>query len=156
ASALASAVGASLLIMVASLPKTRSGSEADREALSRASAALTGLRQKLTEAIDADAAAYDRVVAAYKLPKHTPQEQQARKARIQQALRAATDVPLSVMRLSSQALGHGVAVATHGNRGAASDVGVGAALLRAGAGGAFLNVDINLENIGDDAYRSAV
>src|SRR5262245_4319511 len=149
ASALASAVGAALLIMVANLPKTRAGTEEDRQALHQASAALTGLRQQLTDAIDADAAAYDRVVAAYKLPKGTAGEQQARKAAIQAALRGATDVPLSVLRLSSQALGHGVAVATHGTRNAASDVGVGATLLRAGAGGAFLNVEINLENISD-------
>ena len=155
ASALASAVGASLLMMVASLPKTRSGTEADRQALHNAGAALTPLRQKLSDAIDADAKAYERVVAAYKLPKGTPAEQQARKKAIQEALKAATDVPLSVMRLSSQALAQGVAVATHGNQSAASDTGVGATLLRAGAGGAFLNIETNLAGVGDDSYRDA-
>jgi formiminotetrahydrofolate cyclodeaminase len=156
AAALSSAVGASLLLMVAGLPKTHSGTEADREALQQASHALAGLRQKLTDAIDADAQAYEHVVAAYKLPKQTPAEQQARKKAIQAALKAATDVPLSVMRLSSQALAQGVAVATHGNRSAASDVGVGALLLRSGAGGAFLNIETNLGGVGDDDYQNAV
>jgi formiminotetrahydrofolate cyclodeaminase len=155
AAALGAAVGASLLMMVASLPKTHSGTDADRDALHHATAALTPLREKLTEAIDADAKAFERVVAAHKLPKQTAAEQQARKAAIQAALKAATDVPLSVMRFSSQALAQGVAVATHGNRNAASDVGTGATLLRTGAGGAFLNVETNLGGIDDDHYKDA-
>jgi formiminotetrahydrofolate cyclodeaminase len=44
AAALASAVGASLLAMVAALPKTRNGAEEDREALASAAAALSGVR----------------------------------------------------------------------------------------------------------------
>src|SRR5262245_49500199 len=100
ASALASAVGVSLLMMVAGLAKTRNGSDDDRAALSAASATLAAIREELTSAIDADTAAYDQVVAAYRLAKGTADEQQARKAAIQKALRAATDVPLSVMRLS--------------------------------------------------------
>jgi formiminotetrahydrofolate cyclodeaminase len=156
ASSLTSAVGASLLMMVAGLPKTRENSEADRSALRGASAVLSGLRQQLAEAIDTDAAAYAQVVAAYKMPKGSHDEQQLRKAAIQRALRAATDVPLGVMRLSAEALTQGTVVAAHGQPSAASDVGVAAALLRAGAGGAFLNIDINLGHIGDERYRDAV
>src|SRR5437868_3560303 len=97
ASALAGATGASLLMMVATLPKTRTGSEAERASLASASQSLAAIRQPLIDAIDADTAAYDQVVAAYRLPKATPDEQQARKAVIQRVLRAATDVPLGVM-----------------------------------------------------------
>ncbi len=104
ASALASAVGASLLMMVAGLPKTRTGSDEDRAALASAASALADIRQTLTGAIDADTAAYDRVVAAYKRPKASADEQAARAAAIQQALRGATDVPLGVLRLSAAAL----------------------------------------------------
>ncbi len=156
AAALASAMGASLLTMVAGMPKTRNNTDEDRTALHGAVTSLTGLLQQLTEAVDADTAAYDRVVAAYKLPKSSPEEQQARKGEIQRALRSAIDVPLGVMRLSVQALSHAAAVAAHGNRSAASDVGVAEALLRAGATGAQLNVEINLEGIADEAYRRAV
>src|SRR5437763_16269495 len=77
ASALASAVGASLLLMVAGLPKTRSGSDEDRAALDAASGALARLRTDLTAAIDTDTAAYDRGVAAYKMPKASPDEHSA-------------------------------------------------------------------------------
>ena len=55
--------------MVAALPKTRTGSEDDRSALASATAALIGIRQQLTDAIDADATAYVQVVSAYRLPK---------------------------------------------------------------------------------------
>ena len=156
AAAVASAMGASLLLMVAGLPKTRTGSDEDRAALAAASAALTGVQQQLVEAIDADSAAYDRVVAAYRLPKGSEVEQASRKAAIQRALRVATDVPLGVMRLSAGALKHGLAVAEHGHRAAASDVAVAIALLDAGLRGARLNVEINLGALGDEAFVEAV
>jgi formiminotetrahydrofolate cyclodeaminase len=152
ASALASAAGASLLVMVASLPKTRSGSEQDAAALATAAQALSGARAELTGAIDADTEAYDRVVAAYKLPKSSADEQASRTDAIQRALKGATDVPLAVMRLSAAALEQAAAIAAHGHRGAASDVGTAVALLRAGLTGARLNVEINLGGIRDEAY----
>jgi len=156
ASALASTMGASLLMMVAALPKTRSGSDEDRTALAAVSAALIGVQQQLTEAVDADSLAYDAVTAAYKLPKGSDVEQAARKAAVQRAMRGATDVPLGVMRLSVIALKQAPAVARHGHRGAASDAGVAVALLAAGARGARLNVEINLGSLADRSYVEAV
>src|SRR5690349_11263340 len=120
AAALASSVGASLLVMVAQLPKTRTNSDAERTALRTAAQALIDLQGQLAAAIDADADAYDGVVAAYKQPKATDEQKQARAAAIQQALRRATEVPLTVMRLSADALSHSDAVAAHGLQSAAS------------------------------------
>ncbi len=155
AAALSSAIGASLLMMVAGLPKTRSGSDEDRAALAAAGATLADVRAQLTGAIDADTAAYDQVVAAYTLPKATDEEKAARTRAIQPALRAATDVPLDVVRLSAAALRAAVVVAAHGHRAAASDVGVAVALLRAGARGARLNVEINVGSVSDPACAAA-
>ena len=156
ASALSSAVGASLLMMVARLPKTRSGSDEGKAALHGAASALESVRQQLTGAIDADADAYNLVIAAYRMAKSSPEEQQARTAAIQRALREATDAPLGVLRLSVEALAHAAVVATHAYPAAASDVGVGAALLEAGATGARLNVHINLGGVKDAEYRDRV
>jgi len=156
AAALSSAVGASLLLMVAALPKTRTGSDEDRTALTAAGHDLAAIRGRLTAAIDDDTAAYNGVVAAYKRPKASAEEQTARKEAIQQALRAATDVPLDVMRQSLRALEAATVVARHGYTSAASDVGVAIAMLRAGATGAHLNVGINLESIADAGYRTAI
>ena len=149
ASALASAIGVSLLMMVAGLAKTRNGSDDDRAALAAASAALAAIRDELTTAIDTDTAAYDQVVNAYKLAKATPNEQETRKAAIQRAMRTATDIPLSVMRLSAAAVEHAAAVEAYGNQSAASDVGVAVALLNAGRHGAQLNVETNLGSLKD-------
>jgi formiminotetrahydrofolate cyclodeaminase len=156
ASALASSVGASLLVMVAGLPKTRNQSDDDRAALMFAAGALMGIQHQLTEAIDADSAAYDQVVDAYRQPKATDADKNARKAAVERALRRATDVPLGVMRLSVDALKHAQAVATHGHRAASSDVGVALALLHAGHEGARLNIRVNLAGITDRAYVDAV
>lgn len=156
ASALASAVGASLLIMVAGLPRTRTNAPEERTALHDASNEIGALRERLAAAIDADTAAYDRVVTAYRMPKASGDEQAARQAAIQTALRSATDVPLDVMRWSAQALEHAVTIARHGLPSAASDVGVGVALLKAGATGARLNVEINIGSVKDSSYADAV
>jgi formiminotetrahydrofolate cyclodeaminase len=156
ASALASAVGASLLMMVAGLPKTRTGTDDDRAALTSAAGVIADIRKRLTDAIDEDTAAYDQVVAAHRLPKASADEQSARKAAIQQALHAATEVPLGVVRLSAAGLDKAITIATHGNRAAASDVGVAVALLRAGTRGARLNVEINIGSISDAVYAGEV
>lgn len=156
ASALAASVGASLLMMVAALPKSRTNADEEKTALRGATTALTGLRQQLAEAVDADTAAYEQVMAAYRQPKGTPEEQAARKAAIQRALRAATDVPLTVLRLSVEALDQAAVVSANGHKAAASDVGVAIALLSAGAAGGRLNVETNLEGVSDATYADAV
>lgn len=156
AAAMASATGAALLVMVAGLPKTRGNTDQDRAALARVKPSLEQAARELTAAIDADSAAYDAVVAAYRLPKGSEPEQSARKQAIQRAMREATDVPLQVMRLSSRALEAAQTVAAHAHRPAASDAGVAIGLLLAGLQGAHLNVDANLGSVADDRYAQAV
>lgn len=156
ACALASAVGASLLSMVACLPTTGSGSDLDRTALSAATRALTGVRHRLADAIDADATAFEEVIAARRFLNASDGEAGARTVAAQQAIRAATDVPLEVMRLSSVALQQAHAVAGRCHRAASSDVGVAIDLLRAGFHGARSTVRSNLARIGDAAFVGTV
>jgi formiminotetrahydrofolate cyclodeaminase len=151
ASALAAALGASLGMMVAALPKTRSNAPEDREHLRRSHDALHGLRDTLTRLIDEDSAAYDAVVAAYRLPKETDEQKTARKEQIQNALLRATEVPLDVMRASIAALETMQEVARYAHQAAGSDVGVALALLNTGAHGGALNVRINLEGLANRA-----
>lgn len=156
ASALASAVGASLLLMVARMPKTKTSPEADRAALDRAATALAPLATVLRDLIDKDTAAYNQVVAAYRLPKGTDEEKKARKDAIQRGMRAAIDAPLAVIRASRAALAHAAAIESHGNPNAASDVTVAKELLGAGLNGARANVEINLPGMSDAAYVEQV
>jgi formiminotetrahydrofolate cyclodeaminase len=156
ASALAGAVGASLLSMVATLGKSRAGTDEEVRRLRAAGERCAALSDRLAGLIDADSAAYDDVVGAFKLPKQTDDELSARRIRIQEALRGATEVPLEVMRACAAALEQGTIVARFGNLNARSDVQVGFELLAAALRGAKLNVDINLESLKDVAYVSAV
>jgi formiminotetrahydrofolate cyclodeaminase len=156
ASALAGAVGASLLAMVAALPKTRASNAEDEEALREAGQRCAALSQELATLIDRDSEAYEQVMAAYKRPKGTDEEKAARSAAIQTALRGAIDAPLAVMRACANATLRAIPVASFGNPSAASDVQVGLELLMAGLRGAKLNVEINLGSVKDAAYAGKI
>jgi len=152
AAALAGAVGASLLAMVASLPKPRAESDAELERLRLAGERCAELSELLAALVDRDTSAYEAVVGAYRLPKTSDAEKASRAAAIQAALRGATETPLDVMRDCRAALAHATVVAELGNRNASSDVRVALELLAAGLRGAGYNVEINLESVKDAGY----
>jgi formiminotetrahydrofolate cyclodeaminase len=156
ASAVAGALGASLLMMVAGMPKTKSGTDEETADLAAAGARLRPLRDQLTTLVDKDSDAYNQVLAAFKEPKATDEEKTARKAAIQVATKMATEVPLDTLRACRDAIRHALIVARNGNRNAVSDVGVALELLTAGAKGAAMNVDINLGSLTDQAYVDRV
>jgi formiminotetrahydrofolate cyclodeaminase len=156
ASALAGAVSASLLSMVASMPKSKTNAVAEREALDEANTEILQLRETLTGLIDRDADAYDLVVAAFRKPKTTDDDKGARKAAIQDATRVATEIPLETMKACAALLRLQAIVATHGNSNAASDVHVAGLLARAAMQGARSNVDINLGGISDPKIAASL
>ena len=152
ASALAGALGTSLLLMVAGMTKTKSGTPEETADLSEASARLRPLRERLAALVDTDSDAYAAVAASFKLPKDTDAQKATRKNAIQVATRHAAEVPLETMRACRDAVRHSVIVARNGNRNAASDIGVALELLMAALKGAGLNVEINLSGLSDTAY----
>jgi methenyltetrahydrofolate cyclohydrolase len=156
ASAAAGAIGASLLLMVAGMPKTRTGAPEEAADLAEAAARLRPLRDRLAALVDRDTDAYNAVVAAFRLPRATDAEKAARREAIQAGTKTATEVPLDTMRACRDALRHAGIVARNGNPNAASDVGVALELLRAGLTGAALNVNINLESLADAAFVERV
>ena len=156
ASALVGAVGASLLAMVASLPKSRAATEEDAERLKAAGDRCAALSAELAALVDRDSEAYELVVAAYRMPKASADEKAARAAAVQQAMRAAIAAPLDVMRACAAAAEQGVVIAGFGNRSAWSDVQVGLELLNAGLRGAKLNAEINVEKVKDADYAAGV
>jgi formiminotetrahydrofolate cyclodeaminase len=156
AAALAGALGVSLLVMAASLSKSRTGAPEEATDLAEAAARLRPLRERLVELIDADSSAYRSVMAALKLPKGSEQEKAGRNATLQSALKEATDAPLDVMRAGQQALAGGLIVARNAYRVAASDVAMGIELLGASVRGAALSIDGNLSSIKDANYVERV
>jgi len=155
-SALAGALGASLLAMVAGLPKSQAATEEDAARLRVAAARSGEVAETLRDLIDQDSEAYARVMTAYRLPKGSEEEKQARSKAIQSALAAAIDAPLDVMRGCARAIEQSFVIAQLGNRNASSDVLVALELLGAGLRGARLNVEINLESVKDDVYARAI
>jgi len=156
AAALAGAVGASLLIMVAGLPKTRHGTDEERSALTAAAARLRPLRDELASLIDRDSEAYTSVINAYRLPRSTDAEQAARRDAIDEAMRAATEAPLATIRACERAMREAEVIVSSGAASASSDVAVGIELLKTAARGAGMNVDTNLAAVKDDEYVKRV
>jgi glutamate formiminotransferase/formiminotetrahydrofolate cyclodeaminase len=140
---------------VAGLAKTRGNSDQERAALSEARAALASVRDRLLTLADADTEAYNKVLAALRLPKATDADKATRKRAIQEGTRAATEAPLDILRTVVEAGAHARRVAQYGNPAAASDVRVAVELLEATAAGAAANVEINLTGLEDEAFRKA-
>ena len=155
AAALAGALGVALLIMVATLKRTRTGDE-ESDWLADAAERLQPLRTQLTALVDRDADAYASVMSALRLPKTDDAQKAARRHALDSAMRSATETPLETMRLCRRALGEALAVAERCVPSAASDVGVAIELLRSAVHGAEMNVDTNLTSVGDAAYVSGV
>jgi formiminotetrahydrofolate cyclodeaminase len=152
AAALAGAVGASLLLMVAGVPKTKTGAPEETADLADAASRLRPLRDSLLELVDRDSEAYAQVMASRRLPKGSEEEKALRTKAIDAAMRVATEVPLDTMRACQQTLRGAVVVAANGNRNTTSDAGVAIELLLAGLRGARMNVDINLAALRDTEY----
>lgn len=154
AAALAGAIGTSLLLMVAGMPKTRTGAPEETADLAEAAARLHPLRDSLLDLVDRDSEAYRQVMDAFRLAKESDEKNATRKQAIERATRVATEAPLNTMRACQQALRGALVVARNGNRRTTSDVGVGVELLLAALRGARLNVEINLSSLEDAAYAT--
>lgn len=149
AAALSGAQGAALGAMVTELSIGRKKYMDHTEALTSARATLRAQTEALCADIDRDKEAYHAVSLAMKLPKETDAEKASRQAEIQKALLLATHSPLQVLRRSLQALRATGTLVGISNTNAASDLGTGAAMLRAAAQGAWLNILINLGGLRD-------
>ena len=154
ASAMAAGMGASLLLMVAALPKTRSDSVDDRMVLASTAAALGGVREQLMEAIETQTAV--NLFAARNMPQASRAEREQREAALQLALRAAADVPLEVMRLCAVCLQHAETVAARSVRAASADVELAVALIDAGFNGARSSLERKLGSLTDAVYVASV
>jgi methenyltetrahydrofolate cyclohydrolase len=144
AAALAGALAASLVEMVAGLPKTRTGAPDEREKLDAAKATAKKAGARLRELVDLDTEAYNAVTAAYRLPKTSDAEKAARTAAIGKAMRQATEVPLETCEHAAQVLRAAAQALAHGNANAASDVRTAIALCRAALDAGAENVRVNV------------
>ena len=112
--------------------------------------------KKLIPMIDADTNAFNDYMTAMKLPKNTDEEKKLRNNKMQEGLKKAINVPLSVMRIADSCWEWMTELAKIGNINSASDLEVGAKSLETGIWGAFKNVEINLPQIEDEKYKKQV
>jgi formiminotetrahydrofolate cyclodeaminase len=155
AAALTGSLGASLLLMVAGMAKTRTGTPEEATDLAAAAARVRPLREELIGLIDADSSAYLAVLAAYRQPRGTEREKAVRLEAIERAMRNATEVPLQTLRACEKALRDAPVVVRFGNPNAVADAAVGARILLAAVEGAAMNVGVNLPGLKDTAYALA-
>jgi glutamate formiminotransferase/formiminotetrahydrofolate cyclodeaminase len=154
--ALAGALGAALASMVANLSHAKKGFEAQQERLDAIAVRGQGIKDRLLAAVDADTAAFDRLLEAMRLPKATSEEHAARDAAIAAATVAAIEVPLAVLEACPEVIELCREVARIGLQASRSDAGTGAQMARAGAAGAYQNVFINLPGLADAAQAAAL
>jgi len=143
--ALAGGLSAALAEMVARLTVGKKKYAEVEETMSAVLAAAADLRRQLLAAIEEDVEAFEEVMGAYRLPKESPERDDA----IQNSLIHAADVPLNVARLALEAMRLAEQVARQGNVNAASDGAVGALMGLAAVEGAALNVRVNAASLAD-------
>jgi formiminotetrahydrofolate cyclodeaminase len=155
ASAIAGAMAAALVSMVArlSIGKGFTDMEPHYHVLGAEAEALVS---ELLAGADADAAAFDAVSAAYRLPKGSDEERQRRSTCIQEALARASRTPLAnaerckrVLDLSRQLVGRS-------NPNTASDLECAQLLARAGLYGCLSNLETNLRALKDESLHASL
>ena len=153
--ALMGALGVSLGGMVANLSAGKRGWE-DRLSYFRDWAVKAQqLKDELLFLVDEDTSAFNKVMAAFALPKESAEEKTARSAAIQAANKEATEIPLRVMETALKSYQILAEMAEKGNPASISDVGVGLLASRACVDGAAMNVRINLAGLKDEKLKSA-
>ena len=156
AAALAGAVGAALAAMVGNLTL---GNAKYQDAQAEVEAILPQLNSqlaKLEQYIDEDTAVFNQVMAAYRLPKATDDEKQARSQAIQHALKGAAALPMSVADLCLDVLVLSGRMLAIGNTNAASDAAVAGRMAHTALWSAIYNVRINLDAIKDQVFVAAM
>jgi formiminotetrahydrofolate cyclodeaminase len=144
AAALAGAMGAALVSMVAELTLGRPEHAEHEDAMRAMGVEAQAHRERLLDLAEEDAAAYEAVVAARRLPRDTDEQRETRAATLRVAMLEAARVPLRTATVAAEVLELAVRIAPIGNRNAVSDAGVAAQLSSAALRGALLNVRINL------------
>lgn len=151
-SAYVGALGVSLATMVANLSSHKKGWDDRWEEFSNWAEKGQHIKAELMRLVDADTAAFNRIMSAFALPKGTDEEKAIRKQTIQDATRFAIEIPFKVMELSYESMDIIKAMAESGNPNSVSDAGVGALCARSAVMGAFMNVRINAGGYEDKKF----
>ena len=150
------AMGAALGGMVANLSAHKAGWDVRWTEFSDWAEKAKTITNRLVGLVDEDTKAFNKIMAAFSLPKTTDAEKTARKQAISEATQQAIAIPFQVMHLCFDSMEVLKAMAEHGNPNSVSDAGVGTLAARSGVLGAWLNVKINAAGLDDKSYVEKV
>lgn len=151
ASAVSGAMGAALVGMVARLSIGKKNMSEPDEYYEKRAEYAEALATALMDGSNADSAAFDKVMEAFRLPRETEEEKIARSAAIQVATMGATETPLQNAERCGQVLELAASLAGKSNKNAASDLDCAVYLATAGLKGALSNAEINIDSLKDEA-----
>ncbi|WP_427338221.1 cyclodeaminase/cyclohydrolase family protein [Caloranaerobacter sp. DY30410] len=154
--ALSASLSASLIEMVGNLTIGKKGYEDVEDEMKEIVSICSKYREKFVNDIDRDSDAFNKVMAAFKLPKDTEEEKAARKKAIQESFKTAALVPLEVAEDAFKLLEFAAKVVEKGNKNAVTDGAVAAMMARTAVLSALYNVKINLGSIKDEEFVSKV
>ena len=153
-SAYVGALGVSLATMVANLSSHKKGWDDRWETFSNHAEQGEAFKNELLRLVDADTAAFQKIMQAFALPKATPEEKASRTQAIQDATRYAIEIPFAVMETAYKSMEVIKAMVIEGNPNSVTDAGVGALCARAAVIGAFMNVRINAAGYNDKTFTT--
>lgn len=146
-SALVSALGAGLGVMVGSLTIGKKKYAANEPEMREITAQAKRIQERLLELVDADAECFEPLSRAYAMPKDAPE----RDAVMESCLALAASAPMEIAEISCRAIELMERFALLGSALAVSDAGCGAELCRAALRAAALNVYVNTRLMKDRA-----
>lgn len=115
---------------------------------------LKKIRLSLMECVTKDDQAFRDLLAAFKLPKETAEEQEKREEVIRQAAEKAIQIPFHVATLCLKALRLIQEMVPYSHRHALGDVGISTHLLIAAIESSWINVKVNLSNLLDEEKKA--
>jgi glutamate formiminotransferase/formiminotetrahydrofolate cyclodeaminase len=145
-------LGAALATMVANLSSHKKGWDDRWQEFSTWAEKGEHYKNELVKLVDADTAAFNKIMTAFGLPKGTDEEKAIRTKAIQDATKFAIEIPFKVMQTTYASMEVIKAMAEVGNPNSVSDAGVGALCARSAVMGAFMNVRINAAGYDDKTF----
>ena len=150
------AMGAAIGTMVANLSAHKPGWDNRWEKFSNWAEQGIAIEQELLHLVNEDTEAFNKIMAAFGMPKATDDDKARRAEAIENATLFAAQIPLQTMKAAMKVLPLCRAMAETGNPNSVSDAGVGALAARSAVIGAALNVKINAASLQDKATAQSL
>ncbi len=152
-SAVVATNAAAMVSMVANLTLGKKGYENVQDQVNEVLAGATKAIADLKDLTARDMAAFDIFMTAWRMPKDTDEQKKAQAEAMEKAAQNASTVPYEICKVCLEILKLAARLAPIGNKGAISDVGVGAYVAEAAMKACMLSVDINLPSIQTASFK---